>query len=288
MWRRFSLQLPSGQIGKSSTAIGFWFLSFSFEKKFKVLSCFIQKWNQPSACSDHGLYGLWAKTAIFSTEPFSKMLESLQLFFGLWLMSRIFEEFKHSATQTKAVQPFGGYFQQIKVLVLKKSSKFWAASYKNDTNLLLVRITVCMDSGQKPRSFPPNRSPKMLESLHLFFGLWLVSRIFEEFKHSATQTKTVQPFGGFFQQIKVLVLKKSSKFWAASYKMKPTFCLFGSRFVWAVGKNRDLFHRTVLPKCWKVYICSLDYGLWVEYLKNSNIPQPKPKQYSPSVDFFNK
>jgi hypothetical protein len=38
----------------------------------------------------------------------------------------------------------------------------------------------------------------MPESQKLFFGLPLVSRIFEEFQHPAIQTKIVQPFGGFF------------------------------------------------------------------------------------------
>jgi hypothetical protein len=37
----------------------------------------------------------------------------------------------------------------------------------------------------------------------LFFGLRLLSRISEEFQHSAIQTKIVQHFGGFFHQIKV-------------------------------------------------------------------------------------
>jgi len=37
----------------------------------------------------------------------------------------------------------------------------------------------------------------------LFSGGWLVSRIFEEFRHPAIQTKIVQHFGGFFRQIKV-------------------------------------------------------------------------------------
>jgi hypothetical protein len=43
----------------------------------------------------------------------------------------------------------------------------------------------------------------MRESQQLFFGLWLVRRIFEELQHPAIQTKTVQHFGGFFHQIKV-------------------------------------------------------------------------------------
>jgi hypothetical protein len=43
----------------------------------------------------------------------------------------------------------------------------------------------------------------MGESQQLFFGGWLVSRLFEEFQHPAIQTKTVQHFGRFFRQIKV-------------------------------------------------------------------------------------
>jgi hypothetical protein len=43
----------------------------------------------------------------------------------------------------------------------------------------------------------------MPESQQLFFGLRLVSRIFEEFQHPAIKTKTVQHFGRFFHQIKV-------------------------------------------------------------------------------------
>jgi hypothetical protein len=39
-----------------------------------------------------------------------------------------------------------------------------------------------------------NRAPKMPESQQLFFGLRLLSRIFEEFQHSAIKTKIVQHF----------------------------------------------------------------------------------------------
>jgi hypothetical protein len=41
----------------------------------------------------------------------------------------------------------------------------------------------------------------MWESQQLFFGLWLVRRIFDEFQHPAIQTKIVQHFGGFFHEI---------------------------------------------------------------------------------------
>jgi hypothetical protein len=54
-------------------------------------------------------------------------------------------------------------------------------------------------SGHKPRSFPPNRAPK-IESQKLFSGLRLVSK---EFHHIAIQTKIEENFGGFFRQIKV-------------------------------------------------------------------------------------
>jgi hypothetical protein len=37
----------------------------------------------------------------------------------------------------------------------------------------------------------------------LFFGLQLVSKIFEEFQHPTIQTKIVQHFGGFFHRLKV-------------------------------------------------------------------------------------
>jgi hypothetical protein len=43
----------------------------------------------------------------------------------------------------------------------------------------------------------------MPESQQLLFGSRLVSRISEEFQHPTIQTKIVQPFGGFFQQIKL-------------------------------------------------------------------------------------
>ncbi len=43
-----------------------------------------------------------------------KMRESQQLFVGLRLVSRKFEENQHSAIQTKIEHHFGGFFQQIK------------------------------------------------------------------------------------------------------------------------------------------------------------------------------
>jgi hypothetical protein len=52
---------------------------------------------------------------IFSAELCSKNAGEktiFQFFFGLQLVS---EEFQHLAIQTKIVQPFGGFFHQIKV-----------------------------------------------------------------------------------------------------------------------------------------------------------------------------
>jgi hypothetical protein len=43
------------------------------------------------------------------------MQESQQLFLGLRLVRKIFEENQQSAIQTKIEQHFGGFFQQIKV-----------------------------------------------------------------------------------------------------------------------------------------------------------------------------
>jgi hypothetical protein len=56
-----------------------------------------------------------AQTAIFSAKPCSKTKESQQLFLGLRLLSRIFEEIQHSAIQTIIVQHFGGFFHKIKL-----------------------------------------------------------------------------------------------------------------------------------------------------------------------------
>ncbi len=48
-----------------------------------------------------------------------------QLFLGLQLVSRIFEEKQQSAIQTKIEQHFGGFFQQIKMRqpIRRKDSK---------------------------------------------------------------------------------------------------------------------------------------------------------------------
>jgi hypothetical protein len=54
--------------------------------------------------------------------------------------------------------------------------------------------------GHRQQPFPANRDPKCRKVNLLFFGLRLMSRIFQ---HPAIQTKIEQPFGGFFQQIKV-------------------------------------------------------------------------------------
>ncbi len=65
-----------------------------------------------------------------------------------------------------------------------------------------IQPPACLDHGLhvlKPRSFPPNRAPKMQERHQLVFGLLLVSK---EFQHPAIQT-TIEPhFGRFFHQIK--------------------------------------------------------------------------------------
>jgi hypothetical protein len=66
-----------------------------------------------------------------------------------------------------------------------------------------IQPPTCLDHGLhvlKPRSFPPNRAPKMRERHQLFFGLRLVST---EFQHPANKTKIEQHFGRFFHQIKV-------------------------------------------------------------------------------------
>jgi hypothetical protein len=76
----------------------------------------------------------------------------------------------------------------------------FAASYKNASN-----HPACWDHRlyvHKPRSFPPNRAPKMRESQQLFLRLRLVGKMFEENQQSAVQTNIEHYFGRFFQQIK--------------------------------------------------------------------------------------
>jgi hypothetical protein len=53
---------------------------------------------------------VWAQTMIFSAKLTPKMREIQQLFLGLRLVSRIFEENQQSAIQTKIEQHFGGFF----------------------------------------------------------------------------------------------------------------------------------------------------------------------------------
>jgi hypothetical protein len=75
-----------------------------------------------------------------------------------------------------------------------------STSEKNESNLLLVWITVCVRTNRD--LFTPNRVLKTRESQQLFVGLRFVSRIFEEFQHPAIQTKIVQHFDGFFSSNK--------------------------------------------------------------------------------------
>ncbi len=51
-----------------------------------------------------------------------KMRDIHQLFLGLRLVSRIFEEKQQSTIQTKIEQHFGGFFHQIKVCQEEKDS----------------------------------------------------------------------------------------------------------------------------------------------------------------------
>ncbi len=70
------------------------------------------------------------------------------------------------------------------------------------------------------------------------------------------------------------MFEKSSKFWAPSHKntsnspISSADGLYGHK-PYSFPPNRGL------QKCGKVNNCSLDYGSWVEYLKNSNFPQSK-------------
>jgi hypothetical protein len=86
----------------------------------------------------------------------------------------------------------------------------------------------------------------MRESQQLFFRLRLVSRIFEEFQHTAIQTKIVLHFGRFFHQIKVrqpigrkdsiqAVCQRMSRLEAFLYLAAQNFELF-SKFMIKIKK----------------------------------------------------
>jgi hypothetical protein len=87
---------------------------------------------------------------------------------------------------------------------------------------LLAGITVLY--GYNRQSLPPNRSPKMRESLQLVFGLRHVSK---EFQHPAIQTWIVQHFGRFFHQIN---MRQPKVFYT---NCNPNKQEVGFNFVWS-------------------------------------------------------
>jgi hypothetical protein len=76
----------------------------------------MQKLIQPPTCLDHGLHVLQPRS--FPPNHAPKMQERHQLFFGLQLVSK---EFQQPAIQTKMKQHFGGFFYQIKVRQHRKT-----------------------------------------------------------------------------------------------------------------------------------------------------------------------
>jgi hypothetical protein len=67
-----------------------------------------------------------------------------------------------------------------------------------------IQPPTCLDHSLnvlKPRSFPPNRAPKMRERHHLFFGLRLVSKEFYNIPQS--EPKQSNTLADFFHQRKV-------------------------------------------------------------------------------------
>ncbi len=76
----------------------------------------------------------------------------------------------------------------------------------------------------------------------------------------------------------------SSKLWAGSQKwIQPPACLDHGLYA---HKPRS-FPPNRAPKMRKVNNCSLDFDLWAEYLKNSNIPQnPNQNSAAPLAVFF--
>jgi hypothetical protein len=99
----------------------------------------------------------------------------------------------HTSLTTAFITPM------LPTTVFEGSSKFLAASCKNESNLLLVWIMVCMSSNCD--LFRRTMLQKCGRDIYvLFLGLRLVSK---EFQHPTIKTKIEQHLGGFFHQIKV-------------------------------------------------------------------------------------
>ncbi len=94
-----------------------------------------------------------------------------------------------------------------------------------------------------------------------------------EWWHRIGLYKVINGYRFLIFSLYFLIFEKTEKLWAASYKNESNLLLV--RIKVCMGTNRDLFRRTVLHKCGRVNSCFLDYHLWIEYLKNSNIPQSK-------------
>ncbi len=117
------LKVPSGQIGSASDwyhwkglekdincyrIFIFYFWFWIFEKTSELWAASYTNASNPPTCWDHGLY-------VHIPRSFPPMRESQQLFLGLRLVSRIFEENQQSIIQTKIEQHIGRFFQQMKV-----------------------------------------------------------------------------------------------------------------------------------------------------------------------------
>jgi hypothetical protein len=68
----------------------------------------------------------------------------------------------------------------------------------------------------------------------LDYGL---SRICEEFQHPATQTKIVQPFGGFFQKNKGVPANRKKGFYTNRDPNKQEVC----SFLYEAAQNFEVF-----------------------------------------------
>jgi hypothetical protein len=96
-----------------------------------------------------------------------------------------------------------------------------------------------------------------------------------EWYHWIGLEKDINRYRFFYFLFWSWIFDTSSKFWAASCKNESNLLLVGITV--CMCSNRDLFRRTMLQICRRDINCSLDYGSWV---KNSNIPQSKPKYSS--------
>jgi hypothetical protein len=136
-------QPESGIIGqalkRTSTAVlDFFILVLNIWKDFKVLSRFIQKCLYSSLL--FGARVVCAQTEIFSTKPVSKIAGSQQLFFGLRLVRRIFEEILTSRNLNQNSATLWQIFSSNKSAPANRKKGFYTSRDPNKKEVGLIFV----------------------------------------------------------------------------------------------------------------------------------------------------